>query len=193
MTIEECKRVGCHYFDGYGCSRSPIWSEDSEVCACDRINETDGGIKGCQEGRRGMTPENAEKKAFLESYKRQKEKVKRIEEKIAECRLKELPGAITYTGMPHGSGANRDLSDYASKLDGLQRELAAERNKKESIKLAISMSIAAVESPKCRELLRRRYICLEGWRRIATEMGCSKDHAKGKLHGAALEMFEIKK
>lgn len=140
-----------------------------------------------------MTPENAEKKAFLESYKRQKEKVRQIEEKIAECRLKELPSAITYTGMPHGSRSNRDLSDYASKLDGLQRELGAERDKMDDVKLDVSRSISAVQDPKCGELLWRRYICLEGWRRIAAEMGCSKVHARGKLHGAALEMFEIKK
>ena len=140
-----------------------------------------------------MTPENAEKKAFLESYKRQKEKVKRIEEKIAECRLKELPGAITYTGMPHGSGSNRDLSDYASKLDGLRRELRSARANLDAIKQAVSRSVMAVPDPKCRELLWRRYILLEGWRRIADEMGCHKNHAKGKLHGAALEMFIIKK
>ena len=140
-----------------------------------------------------MTPENAEKKAFLESYKRQKEKVKRIEEKIAECRLKELPGAITYTGMPHGSGSNRDLSDYASKLDGLQRELRSARANLDAVKQAVSWSIMAVPDPKCRELLWRRYIRLEGWRRIADEMGCHKNHAKGKLHGAALRMFIIKK
>lgn len=50
MTIEDCKKAGCHYFDGYGCSRSPIWSEDSEVCACDRINETDGGVEVVRKG-----------------------------------------------------------------------------------------------------------------------------------------------
>jgi hypothetical protein len=51
----------------------------------------------------------------------------------------------------------------------------------------------AVPDPKCRELLWRRYIRLEGWRRIADEMGYHKNHAKEKLHGAALRMFIIKK
>ena len=140
-----------------------------------------------------MTPENEEKKAYLESYKRQKQKLRRLEEEIAACRLDALPGAIAYTGMPHGSGSNRDLSDYASKLDGLQRERRSARANLDVIKQAVSRSIMAVPDPKCRELLRRRYILLEGWQRIADEMGCSEDHARGKLHGTALEMFLIKK
>ena len=90
-----------------------------------------------------MTPENEEKKAYLESYKRQKQKLRRLEEEIAAC--------------------------------------------------PVSRSIMALPDPKCRELLRRRYILLEGWQRIADEMGCSEDHARGKLHGTALEMFLIKK
>ena len=31
-----CKESGCHYFDGFGCTRSPIVTEGEEACPCDK-------------------------------------------------------------------------------------------------------------------------------------------------------------
>lgn len=35
MNIEFCKNSGCHYFDGFGCDRSPVIKENEERCPCD--------------------------------------------------------------------------------------------------------------------------------------------------------------
>jgi len=35
MDIKFCKDSGCHYFDGFGCDRSPVVKENEERCSCD--------------------------------------------------------------------------------------------------------------------------------------------------------------
>lgn len=32
-----CKSSGCHYYDGFGCTRSPVVKQDEEQCPCDVI------------------------------------------------------------------------------------------------------------------------------------------------------------
>lgn len=36
---EICK--GCGYYDGFGCTRSPIVTDQSEACACDKDKHND--------------------------------------------------------------------------------------------------------------------------------------------------------
>ena len=43
MDIEFCKNSGCHYFDGFGCDRSPIVTENEERCPCDEIVQVSVG------------------------------------------------------------------------------------------------------------------------------------------------------
>lgn len=38
-TTKECRDSGCHYFDGFGCDRSPVIKEDDKICPCDLIKE----------------------------------------------------------------------------------------------------------------------------------------------------------
>ena len=44
MSREVC--IGCWYNDGFGCTRSPVVTDDSEVCRCDREGEEGAGWTG---------------------------------------------------------------------------------------------------------------------------------------------------
>ena len=56
--------------------------------------------------------ENNRKKEYLRGYRSSRRRINRIDDEITE--LKELAAsvkAIDYSGMPHGSGNQKDLSD----------------------------------------------------------------------------------
>lgn len=134
---------------------------------------------------------NADKKEFLESYKWNRMRAQQLESEIMKCRLNELPGAVTLSGMPRGFGGGKDLSDYAARLDDLVRELYAMRDRMIEAMAAVSMAIDAVEDPRCALLLRYKYIQMDTWREIANAMGYSEDYVRRRLHAKALEMFTI--
>ena len=75
-----------------------------------------------------MTPENEAKKRYLLQYRWGKVELKQVEHDIIRMQLEALPSAITYDGMPHGSGSNADLSDYAAKLEAMRDRYRAKRD-----------------------------------------------------------------
>ncbi len=138
-----------------------------------------------------MTPENEAKKAFLERYKWDIKALEEIEGEITACRLGALPGAIQYTGMPHGSGNDTDLSDYAAKIDDLLIEFRAKREKAIRDLREISAAVEAVEDAKSNILLRYKYIQCKDWDEIAVCMGHSEAYVRRSLHSKALKNFKI--
>jgi len=144
-----------------------------------------------------MTPENEAKYKYLMRYRWDVLKVKSIEHEIIRCRLGALPGAVNYDGMPHGSGSNADLSDYAVKLDNLIEELEQSRIKTledmSSILYAIDeVTMADSENgAKYSILLRCKYVDDLSWKETADVMGYTENHVKGYLHGKALSAFRI--
>ena len=138
-----------------------------------------------------MTPENEAKKEFLSRYRWGVQALEEIDNEINACRLGALPGAISYDGMPHGSGDMSDLSDYAVKLDGLIMKFRLKRESLIDELHEISSAIEAVEDPRCNILLRYRYIQLKKWEDIATYMNYHVDYVKRELHGYALSQFKL--
>lgn len=132
-----------------------------------------------------------EKKKFLGSYRYLKIELATIEEEIKTVRAEMLPGALQYDGMPHGSGTNPDLSNYAVKVEGLldrYRSIAAKRI--EALDMIVK-TIEAVESPKERIVLRCRYILMKKWEDIARIMGYADPRPVYRIHGKALNKLKI--
>lgn len=139
---------------------------------------------------------NQEKKEYLERYKWTSIEVKKLKEQINELKASALPGAISYDGMPHGSGGGKfDLSDYAARLDGLiQKYRQTHRRKLKELhditEALDQLEQKDVESIKFATLLRLRYVHGYDWEQIATDMGYSEDYVKRRLHSLALTAFE---
>ena len=139
---------------------------------------------------------NQEKKEYLKRYKWTSIEVKKLKEQINELKASALPGAISYDGMPHGSGGGKfDLSDYAARLDGLiQKYRQTHRRKLKELhditEALDQLELKDSESIKFATLLRLRYVHGYDWEQIATDMGYSEDYVKRRLHSLALTAFE---
>lgn len=73
--------------------------------------------------------ENNRKKEYLRGYRSSRRRINRIDDEIIE--LKELAAsvkAIDYSGMPHGSGNQKDLSDELARIDSLVENWEQKRN-----------------------------------------------------------------
>jgi hypothetical protein len=139
---------------------------------------------------------NQEKKEYLERYKWTSIEVKKLKEQIDELKASALPGAISYDGMPHGSGGGKfDLSDYAARLDGLIQKYRQTLRRKMKELHDITEALDQLErkdseSIKFATLLRLRYVYGYDWEQIATDMSYSEDYVKRRLHSLALTAFE---
>lgn len=133
--------------------------------------------------------ENEQKKLFLRSYLRDKQAVIRIEEQLAELRANKISPSVINDGMPHGTELS-DLSDYAARVDELERELIQKRYDRICSFQKVQAAIEAVEDEAEKDLLTYRYLRGMKWEEIAVKMGYSwrKIHY---LHGDALEHLEI--
>ena len=130
--------------------------------------------------------ENEKKKLFLKSYLRDKQAVRRIEEQLAELRLSKLsPGMSMGDGMPHGSDM-RDLSDYAAKVDELERELIQKRYDRICSFRKVQTAIEELEDETEKDLLTYRYLNGMKWEEIAVKMGYSWKHIH-RIHAVALK------
>ena len=138
-----------------------------------------------------MTHENEAKKEYLNRYKWDLEKLKEIDGEITACRLGALPGAITYSGMPHGSGNNSDLSNYMLKIDNLLTKFIKKREEAIRDLREISAAIEAVEDPQSNILLRYRYIQCKGWDEVAKYMNYNEVYVRRELHSKALMHFKV--
>lgn len=144
-----------------------------------------------------MTPENEVKKRYLLQYRWGKVELKQVEHDIVRMQLEALPSAITYDGMPHGSGGanTADLSYYTAKLDAMRERYRVKRDEILQKLEEIDQAISAIPEAKYRILLRERYINLNGirlksWREIADVINFTEESAKN-LHGEALRAFTI--
>ena len=140
-------------------------------------------------GDRELT-ENEKKKLFLKSYLRDKQAVRRIEEQLAELRLSKLsPGMSMGDGMPHGSDM-RDLSDYAAKVDELERELIQKRYDRICSFRKVQTAIEELEDETEKDLLTYRYLNGMKWEEIAVKMGYSWKHIH-RIHAVALKDLKM--
>lgn len=127
-----------------------------------------------------------ETKLYLIQYRRQVERIRQTENKIAQLSAAIESAPISYDGMPHGTSISR-------KVEALAVRLAEEKTRAESIavdawaiRLEIENVIDSVEDPALARLLYDRYIMLRDWSNIAEALGYDESYTRGRLHLKAL-------
>lgn len=133
--------------------------------------------------------ENEKKKEFLMSYQKERRKVERLGEQLAELRQDKMSPSATSDGMPHGTDIS-DLSDYAARMDEIERELMAARYDRICAFQTVQRQIEQLDDEQEKDLLTYRYLRGLKWEEVAVRMGYSwrKIHY---LHSSALEHFKI--
>lgn len=129
-----------------------------------------------------------EKKEYLKSYRKIGRELRSLSEEIRQLRDAWVLPSIVAGGLPKSSGGS-DLSEYAARLDELERKLrkkAAELYKRQT---EIEANISAMKDANERAVLRNYYLCGMTWERVAVEMGYSWQYIH-KIHGRALQNFE---
>lgn len=140
-------------------------------------------------GNREQT-ENEKKKEYLMSYQRAKRKVRRLERQLYELRLNKIgPSAINNDGMPRGSDMS-DLSDYAAKLDEIEREIIAARYERICAFQDVRRRIEEVENEQEKDLLTYRYIDGLKWEEVAVKMKYKWRNVH-KIHSRALNNLKV--
>ena len=137
--------------------------------------------------------ENNRKKEYLRGYRTNRRRINRIDDEVTE--LRELAASVKatdYSGMPHGSGNQKDLSDELARIDTLEKRLEQEREKYVESYISIENLIKSVKNEDENDVLFYRYIKgLRFWE-IAEKMDCTEQWVH-KLHGRALGRLKIPK
>lgn len=152
-----------------------------------------------------MTPENEEKRDYLEGYMRAVKANKEIEMEIDQMRLARMYPTLNQDGMPHAHN-HTDLSDYAVAISDLLEKYEIRKMKKIHKKHEISEVIDTLHNETEKLILRYRYLCLvqtqeemknreEGsrqltWNEIALKSGYSYDRVT-HIHGEALANLQL--
>ena len=134
--------------------------------------------------------ENEKKKEFLRKYRRAVRREREILDEIQRLRADKMFPSVCNDGMPRGS-SQTDLSDYMAEIDAAIEDLKEERLKKIKIYREIEMRIRCMKDEDEQEVLRMRYIKGMKWEGVAEKMKYSYRGVL-KIHGRALENFEIK-
>ena len=136
----------------------------------------------------GIT-ENEQKKEYLNRYGKLCRQIKRIEQQIRELRRDKICPAIQYDDMPKGSNQS-DLSDYAARLDELEREYIKQKKEKLAICDEIKGKIESLDNENEKDVLIYRYIGLWKWEDICSKMGYSWRQIH-YIHSRALKNINI--
>ena len=119
--------------------------------------------------------ENNRKKEYLKGYRTNRRRINRIDDEVTE--LRELAASVKatdYSGMPHGSGNQKDLSDELARIDTLEKRLEQEREKCVESYISIENIIKAVKDDDENDVLFYRYVKGLRWWEIAEKMDFSE-------------------
>lgn len=103
--------------------------------------------------------ENNRKKEYLRGYRTSRRRINRIDDEIIE--LKELAAsvkAIDYSGMPHGNGNQKDLSDELARIDSLVEKLGTEKESCVESYVSIEKQIKEIKNEDENDVLFYRYV-----------------------------------
>lgn len=137
--------------------------------------------------------ENNRKKEYLNGYRKAIRRIRRVDEELEE--LQELAKSVKatgYSGMPHGGGTSKDLSDELARIDSLKRKLEREKEQVAESYISIEKCIGDVEDEEENDVLFYRYVKGLRWWEIAEKMECTERWVH-KLHGRALNRLKIPK
>ena len=124
-------------------------------------------------------------KEYMKQHERVVEKIRQIEIQIFDIEQTLGVKGINYDSQPHGSGISQVTESTATKLIELrevQRDLV---DKLWTKRIEIERVIFMIENATLAELLQRKYIRLQKWDDIATDMKFDSRYIY-KLHGKAL-------
>ena len=124
-------------------------------------------------------------KEFMKQHERIAEKIRQIETQIYDIEQTLGVKGVNYDYQPHGSGISQVTEATATKLIELrevQRDLV---DKLWAKRIEIERVIFMIENATLAELLQRKYIRLQKWDDIATDMEFDSRYIY-KLHGKAL-------
>ena len=125
-------------------------------------------------------------KEFMKQHERIVEKIRQIEIQIYDIEQTLGIKGVNYDSQPHGSGISQVTESTATKLIELreiQRDLV---DKLWTKRIEIERVIFMIENATLAELLQRKYIRLQKWDDIATDMKFDSRYIY-KLHGKALD------
>lgn len=134
-----------------------------------------------------MEKENELKKEYLRSYIPAVHAAKRIEEEIEQLRLDKMAPSLVMDDMPHAHD-QKDLSDYAVKLDELVNKLIKARYERIDLYAEIFADIERLEDESERTVLTYRYLRRYSWEKICVKMGYQWAHVH-RIHARALQNF----
>ena len=117
-----------------------------------------------------MENENESKKEYLRSYTPAVSAARRIEEEIERLRADKIAPVLVMDDMPHAHN-QKDLSDYAAKLDELERKLVKARYKRIDVYAEIFTDIERLEDETEKAVLTYRYIRRQSWGEICVKLG----------------------
>lgn len=124
-------------------------------------------------------------KEFMKQHERIAEKIRQVEIQIYDIEQTLGIKGVNYDFQPHGSGISQVTESTATKLIELrevQRDLVGKLWTK---RIEIERVIFMIENATLAELLQRKYIRLQKWDDIATDMKFDSRYIY-KLHGKAL-------
>lgn len=133
--------------------------------------------------------ENEKKKRYLMSYRWAKKQEERILEEIQTLRMDKMFPSAVNDGMPKGS-EQRDLSDYAVKLDELIQELKEERLEKIKRLQSIERVIKEIDNEDAQTILRLRYIDGLRWEEVCVAINYEWAQMH-RIHARALREIKI--
>lgn len=117
-----------------------------------------------------------EVRAYLLRYRWNKKRIRRLAEQIEELRTrKAYPGSPSLDAMPHGSNPS-DLSDYAARLDELERRLGEEQVAADRAALEVIETINRLADEDEKSVLTLYYVRGYRWDRVAVEVSYSWRH-----------------
>lgn len=123
------------------------------------------------------------------SYRWAKKQEERILEEIRELRMDKMFPSAVNDGMPKGS-EQRDLSDYAAKLDELIQELKEERLEKIKRLQSIERVIKELDNEDMQTILRLRYIDGLKWEEVCVAINYEWAQMH-RIHARALREIKI--
>lgn len=134
-----------------------------------------------------MEKENELKKEYLRSYTPAVSAARRLEEEIERLRADKMTPALVMDDMPHAHD-QKDFSDYAAKLDELERKLIKARYERIDLYAEIFADIERLEDETEKTVLTYRYLRRYSWEKICVEMGYQWAQVH-RIHARALKNF----
>ena len=131
-------------------------------------------------------------KDWLWRYSKAKRHVRRLQGEYDELiSIQESAGAISYDGMPLGSGDNSDLADLMIVRDRMRRNLEKANGQMTAAYLDIMKAISMLDTDLKRSVISLRYLQLKDdykantFSEVSNIVGYDKDYI-AHVHGDAL-------